>query len=58
MESVAKQVADDEDPPIPSTEEVWKPADDYKYTSIAGTGVNAELGRLSGAGKLSIIKRQ
>lgn len=54
MMSVAEQVAEDEDPPVPSTADVWKPADDYRYTAIAAGGVNAELGRLSGAGKLSI----
>ena len=54
MASVEEQVTEDEDPPIPSTEDVWKPADDYGYRSIAAGGVNAELGRLSGAGKLSV----
>jgi pectate lyase len=54
MMSVAEQVAADEDPEIPSTEGVWKPADTYGYRAIAGTGVNAELGRLSGAGKISL----
>ncbi len=54
MASVATQVTEDEDPPVPSTADVWKPADDYRYTAIAATGVNAELGRLSGAGKISL----
>jgi pectate lyase len=57
MTSVATQVEEDEDPEVLSTADVWKPADDYAYRSIAAGTVNAELGRLSGAGKLSVSER-
>jgi pectate lyase len=51
---IAMKVMEDEDPPILSTEDVWKPADSYSYRATAAGGVNAELGRLSGAGKIAI----
>ncbi len=57
MDVVQAQIMADEDPEVPSTEDVWKPADDYAYRTIAPAGVNAELGRLSGAGKLSVSAR-
>jgi pectate lyase len=57
MDTVKKQVEDDEDPPVPSTADIWKPGDGYKYQAIAATAVKANVAS-SGAGKIAIVPKK
>jgi hypothetical protein len=56
MKSVQDQAAEDEDPVLLSTEDVWKPADTYRYTPTAVGNVRADVAN-SGAGKISVTVR-
>jgi pectate lyase len=44
-----------DDPELLSTEDIWKPADSYKYTASAAANVKGDSG-MSGAAKLAVIK--
>ncbi|MEY4544918.1 MAG: hypothetical protein RL685_1113, partial [Pseudomonadota bacterium] len=57
MEAVQEQAADDDDPELLSTEDVWKPTDTYKYVSTAAGNVRGAVGS-SGAGKLEVAARK
>jgi pectate lyase len=57
MKSVQEQAADDDDPEVLSTADVWKPADTYKYGSTAAGNVKGAVAS-SGAGKLEVKPRK
>lgn len=53
MMAVQEQATASGKPEVLSTADVWKPADSYKYTVTAATGVKSDVG-MSGAGKLAV----
>lgn len=56
MASVQEQAAEDEDPEVLSTEDIWKPEDTYAYRTTAAGNVKNVVAA-SGAGKLAVSVR-
>jgi pectate lyase len=53
MKAVQEQAAEDGDPEVLSTADIWKPTDTYKYTASTAANVRRDVGT-SGANKLAV----